>query len=204
MQMPPPSRTTAPPDPRGLPYLASHTPVAQVGSHRARGQRFSRICGRVLLVLIAAILTVAVFPQKKAAAASYDYTDPQGTGCANTGSLHFFQALNDPYGYNLATLSLGYSSYCRTIWSRLYYFTSTNAEESTYPWVNRESPPYPYGDTSNSSAMCYFYIGSPQNGVSYSLQLDDANYLGHAWGGENNANCGPGGSLVSYTAVGPY
>lgn len=159
---------------------------------------------RLPIAAAVAVVTFVGMPLQSAFAQPYDYTNPSSDGCANTASNHWAQPLNDNYGYNLATLTLRYSSSCRTIWSKLYAFQSDSAEITTYPWVVREHPPYPAGNTWGQYSICDW--GTVYNDTNYSLQLDDAGYLGHAWGAFISApatEC-EWGSIIDDTAVGPY
>ena len=72
-------------------------------------------------------------------------------------------------------IELRYSSSCRTIWSRLRYLQNPRYQRY-YPWTNRQSGPA--GDTFGYQAT---YDGT--NRWMYSSQLDDAGFVGTAWGG---------------------
>jgi hypothetical protein len=132
---------------------------------------------------------------------SCNYTDPAGTGCADPADVDTPDvALLSNGGMTVSDIELRYSYSCRTVWSRLTHFYSSNG-----PWANRVGGG---PDTYWLIGGCSIY-SNPWDITVWSPQINDAGYLAYAWGGVTHLDdyCGVPtypSSLQSYNAAGPY
>ncbi|HEV8559295.1 MAG TPA: DUF2690 domain-containing protein [Actinophytocola sp.] len=60
-----------------------------------------------------------LFDGSVAQAAPYDGTDPQATGCSNTGRVVRQAPLANEFGGQQGTVYLYYSTACRTVWAKV-------------------------------------------------------------------------------------
>lgn len=105
----------------------------------------------------------------------------------------------------VSDIELRYSYSCRTVWSRLTHFYSSNGPGYAHPWANRVGGG---PDTYWLIGGCSIY-SNPWDITVWSPQINDAGYLAYAWGGVTHLDdyCGVPtypSSLQSYNAAGPY